>query len=93
MVIFVANLPIRMRGKELSDMFSAYGTVSNAYLIHDKETHRCKGYGFVYMDDDEEARKAIDALNESTYNERVIHVTVAKVSSTPSASAESNPEA
>ena len=93
MVIFVANLPIRMRSKELSELFSAYGTVSNAYLIHDKETHRCKGYGFVHMDDDEEARKAIEALNESTYNERVIHVTVAKISAAPAESAEVAPEA
>ncbi|MBP5396881.1 MAG: hypothetical protein J6X35_03370 [Bacteroidales bacterium] len=72
-----------MRQKELTELFSQYGTVSNAYLIHDKETHRSKGYGFVHMDNDEEARQAIGALNESTYNERVIHVTVAKVSAPP----------
>ena len=40
----------------------------------------------------DEARKAIDALNESTYNERVIHVTVAKVSAAPSESSEVAPE-
>ncbi len=78
MVIFVANLPIKTRPKELSELFGGYGTVNNAYLIHDKVTHRSRGYGFVQMDDDDEARKAIDGLNESEYNGRVLHVTVAK---------------
>ena len=78
MVIFVANLPMRMRPAELSELFSAYGHVSNAYLIHDKETHRSKGYGFVQMDNEEEAMQAISALNESTYCERVIHAAVAR---------------
>lgn len=80
MVIFVANLPIKTRPKALFELFSAYGTVSNAYLIHDKETHMSRGYGFVFMDDDAEAKAAIEALNESSYDGRVIHVTVAKVS-------------
>lgn len=39
-----------------------------------------RGYGFVFMDDDAEAKAAIEALNESSYDGRVIHVTVAKVS-------------
>lgn len=88
MVIFVANLPIRMRPAELSELFSAYGHVSNAYLIHDKETHRSKGYGFVEMEDAEAAQQAISALNESTYCERVIHVAVARGASAQKAEQE-----
>jgi len=83
MVIFVANLPIKTKPKELSGLFSPYGTVSDAYLIHDKVTHRSRGYGFVTMDNDDEAHAAIDALNESEYNGRVLHVTMAKVSAEP----------
>ena len=66
MVIFVANLPMRMRPAELSELF------------HDKVTHRSKGYGFVQMDNEDEAMQAISALNESTYCERVIHAAVAR---------------
>jgi RNA recognition motif-containing protein len=57
--------------------------VSDAYLIRDKVTHHSRGYGFVNMENDEDAHRAIEGLNESTYNGRQLHVTVAKVSATP----------
>lgn len=78
MLIFVANLPLRTRSKELAGLFSAHGVVSNAYLICDKVSHRSKGFGFVQMDNEEEAQAAIKALNESMYNDRELHVAPAK---------------
>ena len=44
-------------------MFEAYGEVSSAKVITDRETGRSRGFGFVEMDNDGEAQQAIDALN------------------------------
>ena len=80
MTIFVANLPKKMRSKDLTQIFADYTSVSNAYIIYDKETHRSKCYGFVVMEDEEEAKKAIETLNGKEFDDRAIHVSMAKVS-------------
>ncbi|UEG54557.1 RNA-binding protein [Mucilaginibacter daejeonensis] len=63
MNIFVGSLPYRLQEAELKELFEAYGEVSSVKLIIDRETGRSKGFGFVEMEDDEAAQKAIAGLN------------------------------
>ena len=58
----------------LEDVFAAYGEVSSAKVIFDRETQRSKGFGFVEMPNDDEALEAIESLNESMLEGRTIVV-------------------
>jgi len=63
MNIYVGNLPYSVDRDELRDIFAAYGEVTAARIVNDRETGRSKGFGFVEMADDAQARQAIEALN------------------------------
>ena len=63
MNIYVGNMPYAMSADELKAAFAAYGNVTSVRLVTDRETGRAKGFGFVEMNNDEEAKKAIEALN------------------------------
>ena len=63
MNIYVGNLDFRMREDELRKTFEDFGEVSAARIISDKYSGRSKGFGFVEMPEDEEAKKAIEELN------------------------------
>lgn len=63
MNIYAGNLPYRISEDELRDLFAQYGDVSSAKIIMDRETGRSKGFGFVEMPDDTQAKAAIEALN------------------------------
>jgi RNA recognition motif-containing protein len=78
MNIFIAGLSFRLNDDDLKNLFESYGTVSSARVIIDRQTSRSKGYGFVEMEDDEEARKAIAELNGSEFDERTISVSEAR---------------
>lgn len=78
MNIYVGNLDYKVDEGALESTFSEYGTVSSAKIISDKYNGRSKGFGFVTMDDDEEARKAISELNGSTMGSREIVVNEAR---------------
>lgn len=74
MNLFVAKLSPNTTGEDLQEMFSAYGEVTSAKVIIDKETGNSKGYGFVEMTNDEEAKAAIAALNASEVDGKEIVV-------------------
>ena len=76
MNIFVSSLSFRARREDLEKLFAPFGEVSSARIITDKTTHRSKGYGFVEMNE-EDGKKAIEALNGSEHMGRTINVTVA----------------
>ena len=63
MKIYVGNLPFSTTEAELRQMFEAHGEVSSATLVMDRETGRPRGFGFVEMNDDGQARAAMEALN------------------------------
>lgn len=63
MNIYVGNLPYSFGRDELKEAFAAFGEVATARVVTDRETNRSKGFGFVEMPNDAEARKAIEALN------------------------------
>lgn len=74
MNIFVASLNFKTRREDLQKAFEAYGQVMSAKIVKDRVTGRSKGFGFVEMPNDEEALKAIAALNESELDGRPIVV-------------------
>lgn len=65
MNIFVGNLNYKMTNESLEQLFTPYGQVSSARIIIDKMSGRSKGFGFVEMANDEEAKKAIAGLHET----------------------------
>jgi len=78
MNIYVGNLDFRVNEKDLEDVFSEYGTVSSAKVIMDKFNGKSKGFGFVEMENHDEADKAIKELDGATFENRRIVVNEAK---------------
>lgn len=78
MNIYCGNLSYEMNDDDLRDVFSDRGSISSAKIIMDKEAGRSKGFGFVEMDNEEEAKKAIEELNGALINGRNIRVNEAK---------------
>lgn len=74
MNIYVGNLPYSVRDQELRETFEAFGTVAAAEVIFDKRTRRSRGYGFVEMASEAEARRAIEALNGKELHGRELRV-------------------
>lgn len=74
MNLFVAKLSSATTGKDLEELFSQFGEVVSSKVIFDKETGNSKGYGFVEMLDDEEAKAAIAALNDAELDGKKIVV-------------------
>ena len=64
MNIYVGNLSYQLTEADLEAAFAAYGTVASAKIITDRATGRAKGFGFVEMPNDAEAKKAIEELND-----------------------------
>jgi len=75
--IFVGNLPWSMTSEELGELFQAHGTVVSANVITDRETGRSRGFGFVQMGSEDEARKAIEAVTGMQVDGRSLTVNVA----------------
>ena len=78
MNIYVGNLAYGVTSDELRDAFAAFGQVSRANVIMDRDTGRSKGFGFVEMSDDAEARAAIDGLNDQPIGGRNVRVNEAR---------------
>jgi RNA recognition motif-containing protein len=76
--IYVGNLPWKISNSELQALFQAHGAVRRAEVIMDKETGRSRGFGFVEMENDAEAQKAIDALNGTDLQGRPLTVNEAR---------------
>lgn len=78
MNIYVGNLSYNTSEGALSDLFAEHGAVVSARIIKDRETNRPKGFAFVEMEDDSEAKAAIDALHGIEVDGRSINVNEAK---------------
>jgi len=76
--IYVGNLVWDCTADDLLALFQAHGQVARAQVITDRETGRSRGFGFVEMNDDGEAQKAIEALNGSDFKGRPLTVNEAK---------------
>src|ERR687885_1254704 len=76
--IYVGNLSWETTSDDLLALFQEHGKVTRAQVITDRETGRSRGFGFVEMENDSEAQKAIDALNGADFNGRPLTVNEAK---------------
>jgi RNA recognition motif-containing protein len=76
--LFVGGLAYAMTDDELRDLFAAVGTVVSARIIMDRETNRSKGFGFVEMENDDEADAAIKELDGKQIAGRAIAVNEAR---------------
>jgi RNA recognition motif-containing protein len=76
--IYVGNLPFRTTSEDLAAMFRRYGTVGSANVAVDRDTGRSRGFGFVEMDADNEARAAIEGLDGTDIDGRRITVNEAR---------------
>ena len=78
MNIYVGNLPYRVSEEELREAFEAFGQVESVNIIKDKYSGQSKGFGFVEMPSEEEARSAINDLNGKELNGRKLNVNEAR---------------
>jgi RNA recognition motif-containing protein len=76
--IYVGNLSYNTTEDALRQMFESHGTVDRASLAMDRATGRARGFGFVEMPNEAEAKAAISELNETELDGRKIMVNVAK---------------
>ena len=78
MNIYVGNLPFSSTSADLEDLFGEYGQVDSAAVISDRETGRSRGFGFVEMASDDDARRAIEELDGSDLDGRNLKVNEAR---------------
>ena len=78
MNIYVSHLNFATKDDSLLNLFAEYGEVSSANIIMDRETGRSRGFGFVEMPNDAEGQKAIEALNDTEFEGKVIGVNIAR---------------
>src|SRR5438876_8266542 len=76
--LYVGNLSYNTTSSDLEQLCSPHGTVQSAEVIQDRDTGRSKGFGFVQMGSDEEAKKVIEALNGQEQDGRPLTVNEAK---------------
>src|SRR5690348_935702 len=76
--LYVGNLPFNTNDQELGDIFAQVGQVTSARVITDRYTGRSKGFGFVEMSTDEEAKGAIERFDGAELSGRPLTVNEAK---------------
>ena len=76
--VYVGNLPYDTTEEQVVELFKQFGEVNRAALVKDRETGRPRGFGFVEMPNDDEARKAIEELSGKDYEGRPLTVNEAR---------------
>lgn len=77
MKIFVAGLPYDLDDAELTEIFEKFGTIISAKVAIDRETGKSKGFGFVEMENEAEAKDAIENLNDISLGKKPLVVKAA----------------
>lgn len=78
MRIYVGNMPFSMTDEQLRELFEPYGKVENVDVITDRETGRPRGFAFVEMPEELDAKKAIENLHELNSEGRNLNVNIAR---------------
>lgn len=76
--LYVGNLSFQVTEEDLKDLFKEAGTVESVRIITDRGTGRSRGFAFVEMASEEEAKAAIEKFNGHSLKEREIVVNVAR---------------
>ena len=78
MKIYVGNLPWSVDDHKLAELFETHGDVASANVITDRDTGRSRGFGFVEMNDDAQARSAIESMADYQLEGRTLNVNEAR---------------
>ena len=78
MRIYVGNMPFSMNDGQLRELFETHGTVETVDIITDRETGRPRGFAFVEMSEETDAKKAIETLHEYSADGRNLNVNAAR---------------
>ena len=78
MNIYVANLNYSFSSEQLQQLFEGFGEVTSSKIILDRETGRSRGFGFVEMPNDAEAKTAIEKINQTEHMGKILNVTEAR---------------
>ena len=78
MKIFITGLPLEVGEDELTAVFGDFGQVKSLRIIKDRETNQSRGFGFVEMPNEEEAKEAIKRMNGGDFNGNRIKVAEAQ---------------
>ena len=76
--IYVGNLSFQTTEQTLTDLFGEHGTVNNVAIITDRISGRSRGFAFVEMADEAEAKAAMEAINGREFDDRPLKVAEAK---------------
>ena len=76
--LYVGNLSFQMEESDLESAFASHGTVKSARIITDRDTGRSRGFGFVEMDNAEEAQKCVESMDGQEVSGRQIRVSIAR---------------
>ena len=78
MNLFVGNMSFQTSEASLRSLFEPFGAITRVHIVTDRETGRARGFAFVEMANDEEAAKAIAALNGADLDGRALKVNEAR---------------
>jgi len=78
MNIYISNLSFKLQDEDLKQVFTSFGEVTSAKVIRDNQSGRSRGFGFVEMASDDDARAAIEKLNGTEVDGRTIVVNEAR---------------
>jgi RNA recognition motif-containing protein len=76
--LFIGNLSWEVTAEDLKALFAGAGAVVDAAVISDKMTGRSRGFGFITMSSDDEAKKAIEMFNQYDLKGRKLNVNIAR---------------
>lgn len=76
--LFIGNLSWAIDSRQLEELFSPFGEVTDAFVLTDRETKRSRGFGFVTFASQEDAERAIEEMNNKEVDGRALVVNVAK---------------
>ncbi|NQV31864.1 MAG: RNA-binding protein, partial [Phycisphaeraceae bacterium] len=65
MKIYVGNLPYELTEEQLQEAFAAFGEISSVNILKDRDTGESRGFGFIEMPSNDEAKAAIEAMDEN----------------------------
>ena len=78
MKLYVGNMSYDTTDDDLRKAFEEHGTVDSVAVISDRHSGRSKGFGFVEMSDDEEAKAAMESMNDTDFMGRTLKVNKAR---------------
>ena len=76
--IYVGNLDLAVTEDDLRDLFRAHGSLESVTLVRDRDSGHSRGFAFIEMADDSEAKHAIEALNGTVFHQRTLSINEAR---------------